>query len=355
MPELSPDIVTAHKTPRLSNMEALRIIAMSMILVHHFFVHGLTAGRTHDTLFYIVNSFIFSGVNIFFLISGHFTIHFSSKGLVKLILTIMFFGAVNLLILFFLGVRVTPTACTTTLFYPISGSKYWFMKVYLLLYITSPILNAGLKAIDRRLLRNLLIVIVCFSYYMQGSHFAMSYMQGFTLYCIGYYLGHYDVACRTSRTLLLMGFFLFCAISSAGSLVAKINASSMLSFFTTYRNIFILLSAICLYLYFSKLNFTNRFVNSIASASLGCYLLQDGYIGINWLYARQIDFFKTHGYSWELAGFFATIFIVIWISSFLLTKLSNRPITWLAQKAANLFDAIYLKVSTLRWIRKHSP
>lgn len=348
MPESKPDTVAVRKTPRLSNMEALRIIAMSMILVHHFFVHGLTSGRTHDTLFYIINSFIFSGVNIFFLISGHFTIHFSSKGLVKLILTIMFFGTVNLLTLFFLGVRVTPTACITTLFYPISGSNYWFMKVYLLLYITSPILNAGLKTIDRRRLRNLLIVIVFFCYYMRGGHFVMSYMQGFTLYCIGYYLGHYDIAHKTSGTWLLMGFFLFCAISSAGSLIAKSNAPSGLSFFTTYRNIFILLSAICLYLYFSKLNFTNRFVNHLASASLGCYLLQDGYIGLNWLYARQIDFFKTHGYSWELAGLFAGIFIVIWATSFILTKLSRHPISWLAEKASGLFYAICLKVAKLK-------
>ena len=77
---------------RQSNIELLRIIAMLMIIAHHFSVHGGFQYSTDDlTINYLWINFIAIGgkigVNIFVLISGYFLINavgFNVNKLVKL-------------------------------------------------------------------------------------------------------------------------------------------------------------------------------------------------------------------------------------------------------------------------------
>lgn len=315
--------VDSHVRPsgkiRQSNMELLRILAMSMILIHHFMVHGLTPSQMPYHLYNALNSFVYSGVNIFFLLSGYFTIRYTSAGLLKLLLTIFFFGIVNLVLLVITGNPPEPHLWMEAIQYPVTKSLYWFMIVYVFLYVTAPILNAGLKNIDRSVLRNTLIILILIIFYSRTSYVLNSYLQGFYLYCIGYYISRYQPFVNVRSRWWLLGAFLSAAFSGA---LDWILAEKGIDFDTlrSYGNLLVFINAVMLVFLFRDFSFHSVTINSIASASLGCYLLQDGYFGYKWLYDYQQSLLIEYGYGLRLFIAFAIIFLGIWIASWILTK-----------------------------------
>lgn len=338
---------------RQSNMESLRIIAMSMILIHHFMVHGLKQPNIPHHLFNALNGFVYSGVNIFFILSGYFTIRYSSKGLLKLLFTILFFGIVNLVLLSMVGLQPGIKDWIEVITFPVTKSYYWFMKVYLFLYITAPILNAGLKHIERPALRNTLIVLIIVAFYSRTYETINSYLLGFYLYCVGYYIGRYKPLIHVRRGWWLLGAFLSAAIS--GVLDWSLAEHGIdIDTFRSYGNVFIFVCAVMLVLFFREFSFRNRTINSIASASLGCYLLQDGDFGHNWIYDYQQLMLSQYGYSTRLFIIFGSFFIAFWILSWLITKFLGL---WLPQFSGFLDRMLHSAVRYIPRIGKgaYSP
>ena len=307
---------------RQSNMEALRIVAMSMILIHHFMVHGLTPNNIPHNLYYAINSFVYSGVNIFFLLSGYFTIRYSSKGLIKFVLTILFFGVFNLILLYVVGAPPSIKEWLTVMLFPVSKSPYWFIKVYLILYVTAPILNVGLKNLKHNTLRNTLLMLLFVVFYGFHKLASSTYLHGMYLYCVGFYIGQYKPFENIRPIFFLYCFFIFSALSG-GCDWAMHYIGFNKHYFHSYSNILIFFTGVSLLLYFRSLKLQSNAINILASASLGCYLLQDGFLGQYWLYPLQMDFLYSHGYNFKLILMFTTSFIAIWITSMALTKFSN--------------------------------
>lgn len=328
-------------------MEALRIVAMSMIIIHHFLVHGLTPDNIPNNLFHGLNSFVYCGVTIFFLLSGYFTIRYSFKGLVKLILTILFFGIVNLVLLKSVGGTAELKTWLTAVIYPVTRSPYWFMKVYLLLYITAPILNTGLRLMERTKLRNSLIILIFVLFYTGSILGSNNYLHGMYLYCTGYYIGRYKPWMNISNGWWLLAFFVFTGLSNCLDW-SLVNAGHELSYFTSYRNVFIFVGGFVLLLYFRKLDFQNRAVNSIASAALGCYLLQDGWFGIKWLYDFQCSMLTKYGYGVKLFIIFGGFFVAFWVASWLLTQFMSF---WLPKVTNVLNNLIHSTAKRMELIK----
>lgn len=333
MKTLNPQMKPTVKK-RLSNMEALRIVAMSMILIHHFLIHGITPDNLPDNLYYVFNGLVYGGVSIFFMLSGYFSIRFSITGLVRLILTIAFFEVANVLMCLSVGETLSLKEYIIILFFPISKSTYWFIKVYLFLYVTAPILNAGLRNMSQRNLRNTLILLVFFVFYGFNYYASTSYLHGAYLYCIGYYLNRYKPFSRIRPWVLLTLFIIIRALSGLGDWLAT-EIGFETDYFHTYRNVLIFVSGVALVLYFSRLSFTSSKVNALATATLGCYLLQDGFFGYNWLYQFQERFLAEHGFGLPLVMMFTACFIAFWGLSLMLTKFSDL---WLPQLSATLSD-----------------
>jgi len=309
------------KKQRLSNMEALRIVAMSMILIHHFLVHGLTPELIPHHLYYIVGPFFLCGVDLFFLISGHFGIRFSVSKALKLSLTVVYFSVINVLILWVLGVHVPVKGLIDTLFYSPVGSGYWFLRVYLLLMISSPIVNAGLRALSREQLRNTLLLSTAVILYVKGHMASYNYLNAAYMYCIGYYVRQYGLAKPLSCGKLLAIFFVFSALGSVQSLAASIVDIS--SYALSYDSLVLIVASVSLYLCFARMTFSLGWVNSLAAASFGCYLLQDGALGLYWLYEAQGMFVTTHGYGMQSLAMFAATFVALWAASWVLTEFMN--------------------------------
>lgn len=314
---------------RSSNLEALRIVAMTMILMHHFLRHAITPDRI-PLLYPLINSLFFSGVNIFFLISGHFGIKLSLRSVVKFVIMVVFFRLVNIAAMYWAGVGPGMFQIVSTFVWPISNEAYWFISVYFLLMLSSPLINAGLKSLERDgTLGRSLLIFTAVLIYMRGNHASFAYLNGAWIYCLGYWLRRADVASMFSRSTLLAVFFAACAMESAGNLVFAKTVRPDYGFYD-YENLFIVVSSVAMYLLFSKFTFQSRAVNSLAGAALGCYLLQDGQFGGGWFYSRQGDFFDAQTELWPVLAMFAVSFAGYWIVSWGLTRFMNvwlRPLT----------------------------
>lgn len=310
-------------------MEMLRIVAMSMILIHHFMRHGLDRALPND-LYYLLDIAVYYGVNLFFLVSGHFLIKTSLKSITKICLIIIFFGLVNLIISAGCGEIADGKTWIKAIVYPISGSPYWFMKEYILLLITAPFINTALKTIPLRQYRNALIIFTVAIIYMRDHVASYNYLNGLYFYCLAHYLRRADFAMRFSkRTFMLV----FIAITAAGAITSYLLAPTYYYFFLyfdSYDTPFMILGAASLYLYFCRLSFSSRFVNSVAGAAFGCYLLQDGFLGNSVIYPLQLRFAEQYGYGLSLLAMFAGWFVIFWCASYLLTRLQGlwlQPLT----------------------------
>ena len=158
---------------RLSSIELLRIIAMLMIIAHHFVCYGNFDFNHISIGNKIWLQILFSGgkigVNIFVMISGYFLI--SSKKIqvnkvLKLIMQILFYSIIIYMIFICFGIE---TFSIKILFKHILGYPiWWFAKTYLALYLIHPYINVLLENITKIEYKRLLIFLqLCLVYFLQ--------------------------------------------------------------------------------------------------------------------------------------------------------------------------------------------
>ena len=320
---------------RQSNFELLRIIAMSMIIIHHFFYHVLLTDPDFIPVFFKVNPFVYCGVNLFFLISGWFSIKFSIKKLLQFFLLVLLFDLLNYFACLWFGIPFRIESLMDIILWPISKSNYWFLQIYLFLFILAPVVNAGLKGLDIKTLRFFVIVLTIGNFYScclgrnLTNNEGMSFFQGLYMYILGFYL------CRDERiydrfkakTLLV----LFIAILSVYSIAFLFNDSFYMIALGQNNSIIIICASVSLFLAVKQLPFYNRLVNSLGAASLGCYMLQDGSFGLNIFYRWNYNVYSKTNSLIECFVFFALLFITFWILAYIVTPLFKRIAVYVSE------------------------
>lgn len=256
----------------MSNMELLRIVATSMILIHHFLLHGLERGLPYD-LYYLLDTAFYYGVDLFFLVSGHFLIKTSLKSITKICLILIFFGLVNLIISAACGETAGKGAWIQAIIYPISGSPYWFMKVYVLLLITAPFINTALQTLPLRQYRNALIIFTIAAIYMRGHIASYNYLNGLYFYCLAHYLRRSGFALRVRKRNLLLSFAAITAVYAILSYTLAPRFDSFKIYFGSYDTPFMILGSAALYMYFSRLNFSSSIVSILHKGAARIRLL----------------------------------------------------------------------------------
>lgn len=155
------------KAPRQSNIELLRIVAMIMIIAHHFSFHGgfkFSSDTITATRFWVQFLLIGGkiGVNIFMLISGYFLVSARSlktNKVLKLWLQI-FTYSVGIFIVFSLcGAETFGIKKLIKLCFPITYSQWWFASTYFILYLLSPYINKLLHSLDKKQYQHFLLLL----------------------------------------------------------------------------------------------------------------------------------------------------------------------------------------------------
>ena len=317
------------KTERNPAFELMRVISMSLIIIHHFQVHGIKTSVYEGSLDVIIYPLFLCGLNIFFLISGWFGIRFSIKRLLSLVFIVLFYNLINILLCWAFDHPFTPRDILLNILWPVSRSPYWFLNVYMFLMIFAPVLNAALTVFNDRQLRVVIILLTIGITYScnLGRNFCdengRALLHGAYLYFLGYYLRKDQSFFRRIPTVwCIVGWFVLMIFSGFTTYIIH------LSLFAEHTSITIIAGSLLLFIAISRVKVKGKLITRLGMVSLGCYLLQDGNFGNEviypWIYTLWLKYNETL-LPW---GVFLGVFIALWLLSLLIhpiiKKFSNQ-------------------------------
>lgn len=218
---------------RLPNFEILRVLAMFLIILGHFFVHGLRGEGNGVMLSYDGKSvldtvsfgiaqslWVFSSisVNLYVLISGYFLVQSKAKwGKIPSIWMQTAFYSVCIYLLFavvglggvIFSVKDFVSSVMVVRYGAVADRTYWFVAQYIGLLALSPFLNrlvAGLKKVEyKTLIVILLLLDFSFGYVFYGNVYSggQTLFHFISVYFIAGYIRHYQLFGTWSKRKLL--------------------------------------------------------------------------------------------------------------------------------------------------------
>ena len=279
---------------RQSNIELLRIIAMILIVAHHFAVHG---GFDFSSSTLSLNRFWIQfiqlggkiGVDIFVLISGYFLISATQIKTKKvLIFWLQVFTYSVVLFVLFVVTKVCPFDFKTMIhcIFPITFSNWWFASTYFILYLICPFFNKLLNSFDKKQYGVFLVffcIIWCLIPTFTTSSFHSNDLLWFMfLYALAGYIKLYDplknIKTRTWLILsVLIALLTFLSAVIFDILGTKMTVfSSHATYFYDMQKLPVFLISLFIFIGFLKLQIKpNRIINTVSSASFGVYLIHD--------------------------------------------------------------------------------
>lgn len=281
---------------RDSSIELLRIIAMIMIVSCHFASHGgfsfdiksLSAPRLWWNFIEMGGDL---GVDIFVLISGYFLV--TSKGNVfNLNRILKFWGQVfvySIAIYFIfgvIGIQEFGLASSIKALFPITFNSWWFASTYFVLYLVHPFINMLLQRLDKKTYQTLIamqLILWCLIPTFTSSNYQSNSLLWFvTLYSVAGYIRLFGLNPRFT-TKSYIGFsllfsalrYLSCITLMALGTKIPFAASHSLLFYNQ-QSVLTFLSALSLFMVFEKWNIGYiKWINIVASATFGVYLIHD--------------------------------------------------------------------------------
>ena len=174
---------------RQSNIELLRIVAMTMIVIHHII---LFCCNREIRYFSQLNSLVICGVNMFVLITGYFGLKLKWRSVINLVSITLFYSILSTFAYCLYTDTLPSLEVLKKTLFPISSGTYWFVTSYFYLLLLSPLLNFALHAMSDRQLCFFLAVLIfinCISSWLFQNNFnpnGYNTMQFILLYYIGY-------------------------------------------------------------------------------------------------------------------------------------------------------------------------
>ncbi len=353
--QLPPPI--CRKALRDSNLELLRIVSMLLVLLIHYVPSRLTpTPETIRTDFWSVclnlelRSIAFVCVNCFILISGYFGIKWKFRSISGLLFQILFYGGIAWLIGYFaqyhglgdhVNLEANPIHATFT--------ERWFISAYLVLYLFAPILNKFIDDCDKQRLGRFIIVFyvvsTLYGYLLLDEEFneGMSMVSLAGLYLIGAYIRRYKIpvfSLPASYDLLIyLGIGVFLVLTSIVTLYLGIRKSVY-----GYLDPFIIIQAIYLFLFFSKIKVkASKPINLVAASAFSIYCLHH-HSYVYGLYVYGCEIINQHpSVSLLLALIY---FAAIYMLCVCLDPLRKLLFKWLCQSLAfmlHMFSSIRSK------------
>lgn len=336
-------------TTRKSNIELLRIIAMSVILIYHFIHYSSSAYESSAIVRAAVFSVLYWGVNVFVMISGYFGIKARLKSFLKLYTLTGIFILAGYALLLIAGKPVNIVSLIMQAIFPFTKGGYWFMASYFGLFITAPLISAGLSQMPMKTLRWFIVAFSLFTIVPCGlmqntcNPNGYTYMQFVYLYALGHYLHREQWLDVIKAKAWWAGAALIAVAEFSLLTVISVILNHESGYFIRYNNMFVIAESICIFMAFTRLNFSNRLVNKVAVASLGCYLLQDGVLGHNFMYSALRN--AAGGYAWL---WFIGAFVGIWAISWCITALKQSTVDKWISNLSNSVEQRLISLTTTK-------
>lgn len=292
------------KTKRLANIELLRIIAMLMVVMLHYLGKGgLLPAMSFNMdangyVAWILESLSIVAVNVYVLISGYFLVEstFKPGKIVNLILQVLFYT----ILITVLAVSFGLISKADLGFYnlvlqilPFQMEQYWFMTAYLVLYILSPVLAMGVKAVSQR---NLKIIVILFVAFMCVEKSLLPMQSAFDkrgydalwfvcLFLVAAYIRLYGLKILEKPMCAMFLYIAGCVLLMAENMAFAViyQETDKLGYLVGtpyhYNHIFNFLASVGLFMFFLKIRIKDgvfsKVICAIAPYTLGVYLLHE--------------------------------------------------------------------------------
>lgn len=324
---------------RTSNFEALRILAILLILFMHVYSQVPKAEMNSSNLFLgqLINAIGNIGVSCFVLISGYFGLKFKARRFVQLILLTTFYALIVYVTNngFTLQVDILNALLVVPLY------KNWFIACYLILILIAPFINDYTENAEKGKIEKLLAIqFLAFSilptlfntpFYtiLTGGGKCLVYL--IFIYMVGRYLRQcYNI--RISRKKTLGVFLLMTSIILILNLSISAVLNRRLSIYAMDCSPFILISAISVFYLLKSFTFQSRFINYIASSILAVYLLDGMRIPID----KYLIHLTQYANNPMLALYIVAVVLLTFTTAIFIDKARERMLTGLEDKLINL-------------------
>lgn len=290
------------KKQRSSNVELLRILAMLMIVGHHFTIHSnlvFPAGVTANRIFvHWLDLGGKIGVDIFVLISGYFLVktkEFRIRKLLKLWGQVVFYALGLKGLCTLLGIAHPELVSLPQAVLPLTFGQWWFATTYFVLFLLSPYINAGLNALTKRQYRGLLgvmTVVWCLYPTLLRRNVEGGNLIWFVyLYALAGYLRLFPEDFTRKRGIYFAVSGLLMAGNLAWAVLCEVlgtlrpGMEELATGFFGMDQLPVVLAAVCLLLGFLGLNIKyTPWINRLGGACFGVYLIHDSPVIRYWLW-----------------------------------------------------------------------
>ncbi len=276
------------KNERNYGIDLLRIFAMIGVLILHLLLYSVgnkikPSNKKYKSV-WCLESICICSVNCFALISGVVGYkNYKFSNLIYLWFHIFFYSFVVGIIYSKICYKYFFSINNIKNMFPILINRHWYFNSYFIMYLFVPFLNEGIKNLNKKTFRNIIIFhIFFFSIYDVVCIFEKTnpYHQlnnGFSglwliiLYIIGSYFGKYIINKNNDQNIFYFFkwflIFLFLTTFNFKLQLMLINKKKdfRLSLFKKYINPIVLFQAISLLMFFSKLKIKSNFLKKLIS------------------------------------------------------------------------------------------
>ena len=315
---------------RNSSIELYRIIAMLFVVIVHcngWLVGGLPGDfdETNISAFRIsqatIQAITCTCVNMFLLISGYFGLKLKLKSILNIYMLLISISIPFYLLSVYLGGTFSIRQFLSR-FMAFSRSGY-FVECYLLLMFFSPVLNAFIDKLGKKILLWVLLfwgIEIYFEFYLHDKD--LGFMGGYSFI-------HFMLIYMIGRTLYLYKEQLF-AISKKRYFTCYILSTlTILCLYTifdiyaySYCSPFNVIATCSLFMIFAKTTYYNRWINWVASSTFAVYIIHTSNPVFNWL--RNFD--KEALTNYEYPSYLLTmggVILLIFVGSIIYDKIAK--------------------------------
>lgn len=321
--------ISSHRPVRNSSVELLRIIAMFMILAHHFAVHnGIDVNQLPlgpEKIFYelVMIGGGKVGVVIFFSISAWFLLDKTQHVKTNLrrvwimereLLFWSFLLALGYLAFDYpdLGIKQLIKSVA-----PLTMSVWWYATAYAIFLAVLPFLQEGLRALGRRMhltLAMIMLVVWGLTSFIPKT-LGNSALQGvfgfFYLFVLISAYKWYMKPLTLKHTWAMLGIGVgFFLLYTGASVVLGLHGINKGIFISHDYSLPVIMIGFGMFLLFDRLNFHSRIINRIAKSSFAVYLITDYAASEKLLWVRLFNLKDLYGQPFSILRIYGILLAI---------------------------------------------
>lgn len=273
------------KTLRNSNLELFRIIAMLLIIAHHYVVNsGLDfeissdPKSTNSIFLCLFGMWGKIGINCYLLITGYFMCksQITLKKFIKLWLEVVFYGLIFFVLFLISGHHVFTWKRLLYALFPINDVSNNFVGCFLLFYLFIPFLNILIQGMNKR--KHLYLIILClFIYTFLATFFVVTinYVIWFSIiYIIASYIRLYQIPYYKSVKFWGWAALFSVIISCLSILICIYFDKYPYKFVFDSNSIMAVITAICSFMFFKNVKVRySKWINAMGASTFGVLLI----------------------------------------------------------------------------------